>query len=285
MIGLIISGAVIAQDITVINAGSRAGATFMESKEIADVLAKKYNVNFVNPGNGCVAQSIVKKTKTPILFIWDTSLDAQAITNSPECQLDFHANEIIKSDDVAWVVCSINNKDHRPLTSSGGRARIGFNNPRSLFVETVEAINKAFQTSHTPVFYESGGAALVTALGNGEIDYGIMSQRAGNRAAAQGVTCGLTFGPKDHDSMSSVAALAKNPDTKLVRWTQFVYVGKNFDPAVLQDVKTLLRTETETPGTPLNNLHKNLPNSAWDRTPDQRKSSWKSSVNGNLIGR
>lgn len=274
----------IAKEITVINGGSKAGVTFLESQEIANQLSKNHKVNFINPGNPCVAQSLVKQTKGPVLFIWDSTYEASARTNNQECQLNFDAKEIIRVDTFDWRFCSISPaKNNESLVTAGSKFRIGHANPASLFAETVTGMNSTFNTSHTAVHYSSGLGSLVTALQNKEIDYALMSPKFANRAQEQGVTCSWSLDIQHRPGLPSIVKHTGKNSTGLVRIFQVLLVGKNFDRAVFDQVKNQIKTEQETAGTNLNNFYKGLDPSQWNNAAEQIKSDWEYSVDVNIV--
>lgn len=280
----IFGSASMATEITIINGGSSAGVTFMESQAISNVLSKNYQVNFINPGNACVAQSLVQKNKGAVLFIWDSTYEASARVNNPACQIEFNSKEIIRTDTLDWRVCSLRpNPVNKSLISKESKWRIGHANPASLFAQTVAAINLALGSSHVAVHYSTGLSSLVTALQNKEIDYAIISTKFANKAQEQGVVCEWTLDAQNRPSLPSFSQHVGQNSPGLVRMYQVLLVGKNFDAGVFNNVKSIIRNAQETPGNDLFDLYKGLAPSRWDHAPDLVRSEWLYSVEVNIV--
>ena len=277
---------VMSTEITVINAGSKSGVTFIESQEIVEILNKKYPINFINPGNACIAQNLVKSTKTPVIFIWDSTYEASARSNNNhDCMINFVGDEIFKRNNAEWRICSLKdlNKSAKDLISIKSQYRIGTANPSSLFLETVNAINTTFNTSHTAIHYSGGFGSMVTALQNKEIDFALFSTKFANKIQHQGIVCLWTL---DSDNILSLPSLAKttgNNSIGLIRMYQIILVGKNFDKETFNKVKQLIRTAEESSGTALNIMYQGSSESEWDLSVDQLKIGWEKSIDLNLV--
>jgi len=277
---------VMSKEITVINAGSKSGVTFIESQEIVEILNKKYPINFINPGNACIAQNLVKSTKTPVIFIWDGTYEASARSNNNhDCMINFVGDEIFKRNNVEWRICSLKdlNKSAKDLISIKSQYRIGTANPSSLFLETVNAINTTFNTSHTAIHYSGGFGSMVTALQNKEIDFALFSTKFANKIQYQGIVCLWTLGSDNILSLPSLAKTTGNNSTGLIRMYQMILVGKNFDKETFNKVKQLIRTAEESSGTALNIMYQGLSESEWDLSVDQLKIEWEKSIDLNLV--
>lgn len=285
MLQLILVNTAWASDLTVINGGSKTGGVFVESQAIVDELSKRYKVDFINPGNNCVAQSLIRKHNSPVLFFWDSLHEVTGrTTNNAECQIDFRVQDVIRVDTYDWRICSISSQnDKNNLVRSRGGYKIGYGNPGSVFARNVQSINTAFGTHHTGVLYTTGIGSLITALQNREIDYAILSPRIANRAKDQGVSCHWTMHTRETSGLPSLQQAAKDPNNLgLVGIYQTLLVAKNFDSATKQQVKNLIRSGMDTPGSALYELHKGLGAAAWDRPSSQIDSEWQMSVKTNL---
>jgi hypothetical protein len=275
----------LANDIVVINGGSKTGGIFVESQVVVSELSNNFKVDFVNPGNNCVAQGLVKKTKKPVLFFWDSLHEVGGrTTNNPECQLNFSPVEVIRVDTYDWRVCSLGwLTARRDFTKSGNKFKVGYGNPGSVFAKNVASVNSAFGTNHTGVLYTSGIGSLITALQNREIDYAILSPRIANKAMEQGVSCQWTMHNREVDGLPSLFQASKNNiNTGLIGMYQTLFVAKNFDDATKQKVKSQLKTSMEKPGSKLGEIHKGLNAANWDRPVSVIESEWEMSVKSNM---
>lgn len=275
-----------AKEITVVNGGSKSGVTFIESQAIANLLSKNHDVHFVNPGNACVAQGIVKKTKDPVLFIWDSTYEASAKMNNPDCQIEFNPKQVMRVDTLDWRICSLRSEGaKKTFISPGSQYKIGHANPASLFSETVSAINSVLGSSHVAVHYSTGLSSLVTALQNKEIDYALISTKFANKVQEQGVSCEFTLDTKNKPSLPSLAQYTGKTSAGLVRIYQVMLVGQNFDDSLFDSVRNQIKTEQETSGTDLYNLYKGLTPSRWNHPSNLIESEWRFSVDVNIVKR
>jgi hypothetical protein len=283
LIGLSVSANEIG--INVINSGSKTGPFFIESQILATELSKKFKVDFANPGNACVAQSLVRQSKKPTLFLWDSTYEAQGrVTNNAECQLDFKPQEVLRVDNVDWQICSINPKfDRDSFTRSLAKHRVGYANPGSLFLRSINATNTAFKTEHTGVHYTAGLGAIVTALQNGEVDYAILSPKFVQFNRDKGLVCHWNLGDRDTKDLPSLAKASgdANNVNLLVKY-QVLLVGKNFDTKSLESMKSHLKSFQDTAGTPLSDLYRGLPASDWTQSPSMSQ-EWEKSITINMV--
>lgn len=280
-------GLVVAADksMHVINSGSKTGPFFIESQILANELSKKYQVDFTNPGNACVAQSLVRQNKKPTLFLWDSTYEAQGrITNNSDCQLDFKPQEVLRVDNVDWQVCSINPRfDRESFAKSLNKYRVGYANPGRLFLRNINSINVAFKTEHTGIHYTAGLGSIVTALQNGEIDYAILSPKFVQFNRDKGLVCHWNLGDRDTKDLPSLAkASGDATNVSLLVKYQVLLIGKNFDSQSLESVKNHLKSFQTTAGTPLNDLYRGLPASDWTQLPSMLQ-EWEKSITINMV--
>lgn len=274
-----------AADIAVINAGSKTGTFFVESQIIANELAKQRQVDFANPGNACVAQSLVKQSRRPTLFLWDSTYEAQGrLTNNKDCQIDWQPADVIRVDSFSWKVCSINPRhDRDAFIKSLGKYRVGHANPAGLFARNIAATNAAFKTGHVAVHYTAGLGSIVTALQNGEIDYAILSTKTVLANQNKGLVCHWNLGDKDDELPSLARASGDANNVNLLGMFQVLLVAKNFDPADRDNVKSVIRISQETAGTPLSDLYRGLPGTQWTQPADKISREWEKSVEVNMV--
>jgi hypothetical protein len=275
---------VLANDVVVINGGSKTGGVFVESQAVVDELSNNFKVEFVNPGNNCVAQGMVKKTTKPVLFFWDSLHEVTGrTTKNNECQIDFKPAEVIRVDTYDWRVCSLGwLTAQKDFIKSGNKFKIGYGNPGSVFAKNLASVNSAFGTNHTGALYTSGIGSLITALQNREIDYAILSPRIASRAKEQGVSCQWTMHNREVDGLPSLFQASKNNNAGLIGMYQTLFVAKNFDEGTKQKVKSQLKDSMEKPGSKLNEIHKGINAANWNRPVSVIESEWELSVKSNM---
>jgi hypothetical protein len=230
-------------DMTIINTGAKAGGFFAESMGANLDLTKtgKYNINYINPGNVCAAVSMINAAdkKTPIMFPWDSTLDAGSRAQN-SCSLKVDASEIIRVNLDVYQVCSSKPEmTVEKFTQSGSSWKIGHIIPANLWPRVIgEGLNPTFHSNNKPVFFAVGSSGTIAALANGEIDYGIIESKMARKFVRSGAgKCFARLGIEKHaDGMVPIAAA--DPANKNLRVGYYIiFAVKNATPEQLAQIK------------------------------------------------
>ncbi len=267
-----------ATDITVVNTGSKTGGIFVESQAVANELnnTNKYKVDFISPGNSCVAMSQIKKTKQPVLFFWETVYEVHGRSlNNSDCIIDFRAEDVVRVDTNDWRLCTlVGGPSQSDFIKSGANYKVGYGNPGATFQRHVTAINNTFKTNHIGVLYTTGGGAVGTAMLNKEVHFAVLSPKQAAGVVAQGAVCHWSMSTKETNGIPSLYQKSNGADQGLIGTFQTMFVAQNFDSATKQQVINLIKTNFNTPGATLNNMYKGLNTSQWDKSPSDIKKDW-----------
>jgi hypothetical protein len=267
-------------ELAIINTGSKGGGFFMESNGFALDLANKFNVEYINPGNACVAASAISKLekKKPVLFPWDSSYEA-AGREQNTCPMTFTQAELIRVHYDAFTVCSKNPAmTAQEFIKRGNSMKIGIVNPSNVFVNTVSAVNTSFGTMHKAVHYSTSSGALVAALENGEVDYGIIESKVARQIMKSGHTCHWSLSKSDGTGLPGLAA--RDPANKKLQAGYFVtFILKNATPEIRQQVRTTMEQAHTVPGTNTYRIwNESGMKFTWDPTLSTFGPAWEDSV-------
>ena len=163
--------AAFANDLTILNSGSKTGGFSMQSTAYSQDLASAYNVTLVNPGDRCVALgSLLPNISGPILMPWAS--DYEAVGRDGGCvTFDITNAQVLRYDSAPLYVCT------RGGSIKADSGRVAHTVPVDGPLATlVREFNTEFGTDHRPVVYDGSGDARL-ALINGEVDYALLSQK------------------------------------------------------------------------------------------------------------
>lgn len=237
------------QKLVIINAGSKGGGFFMETSAFSKDLAKDFDIEYINPGNYCVAQGILNKLpkNQPAVVIWDSSYEAAGRENKT-CPMQFETRELLRTHYDSFQICSKREtRTGYAFTRRDAEYKVGYVNPANIFTNNLKAVNQSFGTKHKAVQYASGTPAVIAALNNGEIDYGYVESKSARPFVKAGGTCSFNL-----DTVSSGAGLeplaAKDTkNTKLKLGYYVLLVAKNADDATISKIKTGMQRAHQDP--------------------------------------
>lgn len=223
----IMSLAATAQDMTIVNTGSKTGGFYLETNAFSQDLQNEFKIDYINPGPGCLAIAVVNKVdkNMPVLFPWDTSFEGPARSQGT-CPVKFTEKELIRVHYDSFYICSAKpemNADR--LVAAGSSYRIGHTNPASVMVNSItKGINASFKTNHKPVHFAVGSPSTITALLNGEVDYGIIESKLARKFAQSGNgTCMYRMDTSSSDSLIPLAAKdLSNKNLKVGYYVTFI---------------------------------------------------------------
>lgn len=165
------SSAFAADSITILNTGSKTGGFSMQTTAYSEDLAGDFDVNFVNPGDFCVAMgNVLPKIDGPVLMPWAS--DLEAVGRDGGCVTYDIANATtVRYDSSPIFVCT---RGGNIATDTG---RVGHTIPADgPLARIVKELNNQYGTSHTGVTYNGSGDTRL-ALINGEVDYALLSKK------------------------------------------------------------------------------------------------------------
>jgi len=162
-----------ADDLTILNSGSKTGGFSMQSTAYSQDLAGAYDVTLVNPGDRCVALgSLLLNISGPVLMPWAS--DYEAVGRDGGCVV-FDVTDptvhVLRYDSAPLYVCTRGGS----IKADSGRVAhtVPVDGPLAAIVRE---FNNEFGTSHSPVVYDGSGDARL-ALINGEVDYALLSKK------------------------------------------------------------------------------------------------------------
>lgn len=235
-------------DLTILNTGSKTSSYFKQTNNYTQDLATQFKTELVNPGNNCLAVNILNKIdkKQPVLVIWGSDFEAAGRENNV-CPIPFTERELVRAHFDALYVCSIKPEmTAAKFIERGASYRVGLGLPINMLTTTVKAVNQSFATAHKPVPYTAGTAGVVTALANGEVDYGIVESSAARRIVKeQGMHCqyklAATVSPTDPLKVESLPAKDLSNPLLTVGYYN-VFIVKNADDAMLAKIKSAMKS-------------------------------------------
>lgn len=233
-----------AQDIVIVNTGSKTGGFYLETSALAQDLQNQFKIDYINPGPGCVALAVVNKLdkNMPVLFPYDSSWEGPARSQGT-CPLTFTEKEVIRVHYDSFYVCSAKSEMNADrLIAAGSSHRIGHTNPPSVMVNSiVNGINKSFKTTHKPVHFAAGSPSTITALLNGEVDYGIIESKLARKFAQSGGTCMYQMNTASVDA-SLIPLAAKDLANKNLKMGYYVtFLLKNATDAQRNKIQAAMK--------------------------------------------
>ena len=163
--------AAFANDLTILNSGSKTGGFSMQSTAYSQDLAGAYNVTLVNPGDRCVALgSLLPNISGPVLMPWAS--DYEAVGRDGGCvTFDVTSAHVLRYDSAPLYVCTRGGD----IRADSGRVAhtVPVDGPLATLVRE---LNTEFGTDHSPVVYDGSGDARL-ALINGEVDFALLSKK------------------------------------------------------------------------------------------------------------
>ena len=163
--------AAFANDLTILNSGSKTGGFSMQSTAYSQDLAGAYNVTLVNPGDRCVALgSLLPNISGPVLMPWAS--DYEAVGRDGGCvTFDVTSAHVLRYDSAPLYVCTRGGD----IRADSGRVAhtVPVDGPLAAIVRE---FNTEFGTNHSPVVYDGSGDARL-ALINGEVDFALLSKK------------------------------------------------------------------------------------------------------------
>lgn len=168
---LALTSSAAAEDLTILNSGSKTGGFSMQSTAYSTDLANKYNITLVNPGDRCVALgSLLPKIDGPVLMPWAS--DYEAVGRDGGCvTFDVTQAHVLRYDSAPLFVCTRGGD----IAKDSGRVAHTVPVDGPLY-RVVKEFNNEFGTDHKPVVYDGSGDARL-ALINGEVDYALLSKK------------------------------------------------------------------------------------------------------------
>jgi len=233
-----------AQNITIVNTGSKTGGFYLETNAFSQDLQNEFKIDYINPGQSCLAIDIVNKVdkNIPVLFLWETNFEGTARRHST-CPVKFTEKELIRVHYDAFYICSAKpemNADR--LIAAGSSYKIGHPIPAGVMANSItKGINASFKTSHKPVFYADGASSIITAMLNGEVDYGMLSSKQAVKFAQSGHgTCMYRMDTSSADT--SIPLAAKDLANKNIRAGYYVaFILKNATDAQRAKIQTAIK--------------------------------------------
>jgi hypothetical protein len=265
----------LALELTVINTGSKTGSNSVESASYAQDLSAKHTVEFINPGDGCAAYSIIARTKTPVLFGWANDREALGRSGKGCATFDARPEHIIRFTAEPMYVCSMSGTANE-FTKRGESRRVGHTTPAFAFGRTVRAVNESFGTNHKSITYDGTGAAK-TALLNGEVDYAFLSVKWAKEIQANNGKCLYAMSDEDQLGIPAIGKLAPS-NKKLIIGNASVWVLVNADANTVDIIRKDIRKIHDNPESAYNKAFRNSIIVNWNKTPEQQKESWEISV-------
>jgi hypothetical protein len=240
------------QELTIVNTGSKGGGFFIETNAYTQDLTAtgEFKIDYINPGNLCAALAIVNKVdkNTPVLFPWDSTFEA-GTRMQKTCPLTFTADELIVVKYDVYRICSAKPElNLTRLLEPGASFKIGHTVPNNLFDQTInEGLNKSFKTNHKSILFSTGNSSTITAMANGEIDYGIIESKLASKFVKSGA--GQCFARLSTDQVDGFVPLAaKDPTNKKLQVGYYViYLLKNATHAQREKIKLALQKVHSTP--------------------------------------
>lgn len=234
------------QELTIVNTGSKGGGFFLESNSFSQDLERtgKYKVNFINPGNACIAAAAVNKTQGPVLFPWESGIEAVGRSNNnPACTfLPLEASKIVRIHYDVFQVCSASaSMNQEKLLTRGSSYKIGHTTPPSMFISAVAGMNKSFGTAHSPILYVNGSSSSIVALTNGEIDYAFIESKLARQYVKSGGNCFAQMSTQS-DNPKLVPLAKLDPANKSLQLGYYVtFILLNADTATFAKIKNDLQ--------------------------------------------
>lgn len=277
------SMAVSAQDLFIVNSGSKAGGWFAETTAYHEDLKTLYNrIDYINAGPGCVALNVIQKLdkNIPVLFPWDSTYESSG-RKTNTCSVTFEEKELLRTHFDAWYICSFNKEmTAARLVTAGSSLKIGTQNPASMHSNFVNnGLNASFATMHKAVPFPTGSSAIITALSNGEIDYGIIeSKAAGNINKSGNGSCMYRLDTTSNNSAIALAAM--DPSNKNLKMGyEVVFLLRNATPEQRTRIQTAMKNAHADPTSFIAKLWQVAnPKFNWDTKINTYNKIWEDSV-------
>lgn len=266
-----------ALELTVINTGSKTGSNSVESSAYAQELSKTHKVEFINPGDGCAAYSVIAKTSTPVLFGWANDREALGRNGKWCATVDVAPAQIIRHTSDPMYVCAMKPElNAKEFVKRGESKRVGITTPEFAFARVVRAVNESFGTDHKPITY-NGTGAVKTALFNSEVDYAFLSAKWVKDVEANKGQCLYVMSDQDRMGYPAIGKLDPK-NKKLVGGYSSVWLLINADAKTVSTVRKEIKAIHDNPESAYNTAFKNTTVIDWSKTPEQQKADWENSV-------
>jgi hypothetical protein len=240
-----------AQDITIVNTGSKTGGFYLETSALTQDLQNQFKIDYINPGSGCLATAVIDKIdkNMPVLFPWAGDIDA-GIRKQGSCNImTFTEKELIRVHYDSYYICSAKPEMNAArLVTAGSSYRIGHAIPASVMVNSINnGINASFKTAHKPVHFAAGSPSTITAMLNGEVDYGIIESKLARKFAQSGNgTCMYRMSTASADALIPIAAKdLANKNLKVGYYVLFIL--KNATDAQRNKIQAAMKAAHQNP--------------------------------------
>lgn len=270
-------GAYATDKLTVLNTGSKTGYFAIKSNAYGKDLAKKYNVEFVSPGQYCAAMSALKNINGPVLFPWAGDFEAAGRSGKGCATVELKEPEVVKYYTDVFRVCTSKDFAKEDFLKKGAKWSVGHSTPSFAFRNTIAAINKNFDTEMKSVHYADGGGAVKTAMLNKEVDFVIIAPKFGREAVAAGAgKCFYVLSQEVEDNLTPLGAMAKDP--KLNMASDTVWILQNGRPGQAKQIQELMRSAKGNPASAIAQVSKSDGPVNWQKTFPQIVKEWNLSV-------
>lgn len=270
-------GAYATDKLTVLNTGSKTGYFAIKSKAYGEDLAKKYNVEFVSPGQYCAAMSALKNIDGPVLFPWAGDFEAAGRSGKGCATVELKEPEVVKYYTDVFRVCTSKDFTKEDFLKKGAKWSVGHSTPSFAFQNTITAINKNFGTEMKSVHYADGGGAVKTAMLNKEVDFVIIAPRFGREAVAAGAgKCFYALSQTAEDGLTPLGSLAKDP--KLNMASDTVWILKNGRPGQARQIRDDMQAAKNNPASAAAQASKTDGPVNWNKPYQEIVRDWNQSV-------
>jgi hypothetical protein len=262
-----------AEELTILNSGSKTGSFSMTSIAYYTDLLKDYDtINLVNPGNRCVAiGSLLPRLTGPVLMPWASDYEASG-RNGGCVTFDITKGTVLRYNKQPVNICQMS-KDMDITKNSG---KVGHTVPADgPLSRATTYINASFGTEHTNVAYDGSGDVRLALL-NGEIDYALVTKEHAAYVKENGGSCTYDL---SNSSITSLFSLdPTNP--KLVFSFDDVWLALNMTKEQADTLKNTLvakHNDCDTASAKYTSCGK-LINIYWELTAEEAISSWELAV-------
>jgi hypothetical protein len=266
-----------ALELTIINTGNKTGSNSVESFSYTKDLSTAHKIEFISPGDGCVAHGIMTKTPGPVLFGWANDREAMGRNGTGCATVDVAPKEIIRHTRDPMYVCTMKPEfNAKEFVRPGAANRVGVTSPDHAFSRVVRAVNQSFGTMHKPIAYLGTGAVKV-ALFNNEVDYAFLGARLIKEVEANKGRCLYVMNNEDRMGFPAIGKL--DPKNKeLIGGFSTIWLLKNADAKTVQTMRKEIQAIHDNPNSAYNTAFKNVIPMDWNATPEQQKADWENSV-------
>lgn len=270
-------GASASDKLTVLNTGSKTGYFAIKSKAYSEDLAKKYNVEFVSPGQYCAAMTALKNIDGPVLFPWAGDFEAAGRSGKGCATVELKETEVVKHYTDVFRICTSKDFAKDDFLKKGAKWSVGHSTPSFAFQNAINAINKNFGTEMKSVHYADGGGAVKTAMLNKEVDFVIIAPKFGREAVAAGTgKCFYVMSQEAEDNLIPLGSLANDP--KLSMASDTVWILKNGKPGQAKEIHDLMKSAKNNPTSAIAQVSKSDGPVNWEKPFKQIVKEWNASV-------